>query len=50
MGGLVCEHLPLAQVVIQGSWDGVLNRAHSRKLVSPSAYISASLIVSLMNK
>ena len=42
----------LAQGVILGSWDGVLgwSRAPCREPASPSAYISASLSVSLMNK
>ena len=44
------EYLPLAQVVTLGSWDQVLYQAPRRELVSPSAYVSASLYVSLMNK
>ena len=40
------EFLPLAQVVILGSWD----RVPHREPASPSAYVSASLSVSLMNK
>ena len=44
------EHLPLAQVVIPGSWDQVLHQAPYREPASPSAYVSASLSVSLMNK
>ena len=37
LGGSAVEHLPSAQVVILGSWDGVLHL---------SAYVSASLCVS----
>ena len=48
LGGSVVECLPLAQVVILGSWDWVLHRAPCREPTSPSAYVSASL--SLMNK
>ena len=50
LGGSVVEHLPLAQVVILGSWDGVPHQAHHREPASPSAYVSASLSVSLMDK
>ena len=50
LGGSVVEHLPLAQGVILGSWDRVLYRAPRRESASPSAYVSASLCVSLMNK
>ena len=50
LGGSVVEHLPLAQVVILGSWDRVLHQAPCREPASLSAYISASLCVSLMNK
>ena len=50
LGGSVVECLPLAQVMIPGSWDGVLHRAPCREPASPSAYVSASLSVSLMNK
>ena len=39
------EHLPSAQVVIPGSWDGVLNQAPHREPASPSACVSASLSV-----
>ena len=41
-GGSVVECLPLAQVVIPGSWDRVSHQAPCRS--------SASLSVSLMNK
>ena len=50
LGGSVVEHLPLHQVMIPGSWDRVLHRAPCGKPTSPSAYASASLCVSLMNK
>ena len=46
LGGLEVEHLPLAQGVILGSWDGVPHRASLREPASPSANISASLCVS----
>ena len=45
--GSVVEHLPLAQVVIPGSWDQVSHQASLGELASPSAYVSASLSVSL---
>ena len=50
LGGSVVEHLPLAQVMILESWDQVSQRDPRREPVSPSAYVSASLCVSLMNK
>ena len=37
LGGSVVEHLPLAQVVIPGSWDGVCHQAPHRDPASPSA-------------
>ena len=40
----------VAQVVIPGSWDGVLHGVPCREPASPSTYASASLFVSLMNK
>ena len=51
LGGLVVEHLPSAQVVIPGCWDGAtptprLHRVSSREPASPSACASASLCVS----
>ena len=46
LGASVVEHLPLAQVVIPGSWDQVPHWAPHRKPASPSAYVSASLSVS----
>ena len=50
LGGSVVEPLPLAQVMIPGSRDLVLYQAPSREPASPSAYVSAFLYVSLMNK
>ena len=44
--GPVVEHLPWAQSVIPGSWDGVPHWASRREPAS----VSASLSVSLMNK
>ena len=49
-GGSVVEHLPLALVVIPESWDQVPLQVPQREPASPSAYVSASLFVSLMNK
>ena len=49
-GGSVVEHLPLAQVMIPGSWDRVPCRAPFEEPASPFACVSASLCVSLMNK
>ena len=46
LGGSMVEHLPLAQVVIPGSWDRVPYQAPRRKPASPSAYVSAPLCVS----
>ena len=43
------ECLPLARLVILGSWDQVPHEAPHREPASPSAYVSA-LSVSLMNK
>ena len=43
-------NMPFAQVVIPGSWDQVLHQAPHREPASPSACVSASLCVSLMNK
>ena len=50
LGGAVVKHLPLAQVMIPGSWDQAPQQAPHREPASPSAYVSASLSVSLMNK
>ena len=49
LGGSVVEHLPLAQVVILGSWDQVPHPASCREPASPSACVAASLYASLMN-
>ena len=46
----LAECLPSAQVVSPGSWDRVPHRAPCMEPASPSAYVSASLCVSLMNK
>ena len=46
LGGSVVEHLPLAQVMILGSWDRVLHQAPHGEPASPSAYVSASPCVS----
>ena len=48
LGGSVVE--PLAQVMILGSWDQVPLWASWGGPASPSAYVSASFCVSLMNK
>ena len=50
LGCSVVEHLPLAQVMILGSWDQVPYQVPHREPASPSAYVSASLCMSLMNK
>ena len=50
LGGSVVEGLPLAQVVILRSWDQVPHWAPLREPASLSAYVSASLSVSLMNR
>ena len=50
LGGSVVEHLPLAQMVILGSWDQVLHQAPHREPASPSAYVSATLSLSVMNR
>ena len=45
------ECLPLAQVVIPEFWDQVLHQGTPcREPAPPSAYVSASLSLSLMNK
>ena len=44
------KHMPLAQVMIPGSWDQVPNWVPRREPASPSAYVSDSLSVSLINK
>ena len=50
VGGSVVERLPSAQGVILGSWDQVPHWAPLKESSAPSAYVSASLSVSLMNK
>ena len=44
LGGSVAENLPLAQDVIQGSWNRVLHQAPHKEPVSPFACPSARLI------
>ena len=46
LGCSVVERLPLAQVMILGSWDRVPRRAPRREPASPSACVSASLCIS----
>ena len=46
LGGTAVGRLPLAQVVIPGSWDQVLHWAPHREPASTSACVSASLCVS----
>ena len=43
LGGSLVERLPLAQVVILGSWDRVPHRAPCGEPASLSAYVSASV-------
>ena len=50
LAGSAVECLPSAQVVIPGSWDRVPHRAPCKEPPSPSACVSASVCVSLMNK
>ena len=50
LGGSVVERLPLAQVVILGSWDLVPHWVLRREPASSSACISTSLYVYFMNK
>ena len=50
LSGSVAEHLPLAQIMILGFWDRVPHQASRREPASPSACVSASLSVFLMNK
>ena len=50
LGSSVVEHLPLALVIIPGSWDQILYQTPRREPASPSTYVSASLCVSLVNK
>ena len=46
LSGSVDEHLPLAQVVILGSWDLVPHQAPCREPASPSACLCLFLCVS----
>ena len=50
VAGSVVEYLPLAQVVILGSWDQVQHCAPRREPASPSTCVSASPSVSLVSK
>ena len=50
LGGSVVECLPSAEVMIPGSWDQVPHQAPCGEPASPSACVSASLCVCLMNK
>ena len=50
LGGSVVDLSGLAQVMIPGSWDQVFHQASLREPALPSAYVSASLSASLMNK
>ena len=47
--GSAVGRLPLAEGVIPGSWDRIPHRAPCREPASPSACVSPSLYVSLMN-
>ena len=49
-GGSVVERLPLAQGVIPESRDQVPNRAPRWEPASPSAYVSACVCLSWINK
>ena len=49
-GGSAVEPLPSAQGVTPGSRDRVPRRAPCMEPASPSAWVSASLSVTLMNK
>ena len=49
LGGSVVQHLPLTQVMVPGFWNRVPHRAPCGEPASPSACVSASLSVSLMN-
>ena len=50
LGGSVAERLPSVQGVTPGSQDRVPRQAPHREPASPSAWVSASLSVSLTNK
>ena len=47
VGAPVVEHLPSTQVMIPEFWDRVPHQGPGREPASPSAYVSASLCVSL---
>ena len=44
LGSSMVEHLPLAQVVVPGSWGRVQHQAPGREPASPSAYVSAPYV------
>ena len=46
LGGSVVEHLPLAQVVIPGSWDRVLHQAPCGEPTSPRLSLGLFLCLS----
>ena len=50
LSGSAVERLPLAQVMIVGSWDRVLHQSPCKEPASSSACVFASLCVSFMNK
>ena len=50
LGGSAVECLSLLQGMILESWDQISHRALCTEPASPSACVSASLSVSLMNK
>ena len=50
LSGSVVELLPLAQGVIPGSWDGVQHWVPHGEPASPSAYVSASLSLSVCHE
>ena len=50
LGGSVVEPLPSAQGMILESWDRVPHQASCMEPASPSAYISASLSLSVSHE
>ena len=46
----ISHKMAVKDIVAPGSWDQVLNQAPHGEPHSPSAYVSASLCVSLINK
>ena len=50
LGGSEVECLPSAQVVNPGSWDQIPYQVPCREPASPSACVSVSFFLSLMNK